>query len=81
LRPGCPVATSLEAWFPDGVGWFPARTGSRPWKISMEPGMFMKIKQLSEKSQSWDGFFRKTKYLKSNRLSIFIVGYHEAGKR
>jgi len=41
----------------------------------------MKIKQLSEKSQSWDGFFRKTKYLKSNRLSILIVGYHEAGKR
>ena len=68
LRPVSLVATSLEAWLLDGVGWFPVTAGSRCLKNSMEPGMFMKIKQLREESQSWVGFFKKTKYLKANGL-------------
>jgi hypothetical protein len=46
LRPGGPVATSFEAWFLDGLGWSPATMGSRRKRISMEPGIFMKTKQL-----------------------------------
>jgi hypothetical protein len=44
----------------------------------MEPGMFMKIKQLSEKSQSWIGSSQKSKDLKVNRLLLSIVGYRRA---
>jgi hypothetical protein len=44
----------------------------------MEPGMFMKIKQLSEESQHWIGPFKEIKYLKARRLSISVVGYQNA---
>ena len=78
LRPVCPLATSLVPWFLDGVGWFPFNGGSTPGKTGAEPGMLMKNKQLSEESKRCSGPFQKTKCLKLNRLSISIVGYHEA---
>jgi len=42
--------------------------------------MLMKTKQLSEEPQKGTDPLQKTKCLKSNRLSILVVGYQEAEK-
>jgi hypothetical protein len=59
---------------------FPSTVGNTPGKIWVEPRMLMKNKQVSEESKRCSGSFQKTKCLKLNRLSISIVGYHEAEK-
>jgi hypothetical protein len=80
LRPGGPVAISSVPWFLDAMGWFPSTAGSAPGKTGVEPGILMKNKQVSEESKRCSGPFQKTKCLILNRLSISIVGYHEAEK-
>jgi hypothetical protein len=66
----------------DGIArdWLSFNGGQDAPKNGVEPGMFMKNKQVSEKSTRCSGPLPKTKYLKLNRLSILNVGYHGAEK-
>jgi hypothetical protein len=59
---------------------FPLSGGRHARKTSEEPGMLMKIKQVNEELQRYCSSFRKSKYLKLNRLSTSVVGYHGAEK-
>ena len=67
--------------FVDGAGGFSFHARQQARENLVEPGMLMKIKQVSEESKRCHGRFQKTKCLKLNVSSIAIVGYHSTGKR
>jgi hypothetical protein len=48
LATGLPLSGSPVPWSLDIVGWFPGSGGQHTLKSGAEPGMLMKIQQLSE---------------------------------
>jgi hypothetical protein len=62
--------------FFDPAAWFPFTSGQHAQGTWGDPGMLMKIKQVSQEFAMMRWTPQKTKYLKVNRLSASIVGYH-----
>ena len=76
LRPVCPLAVSSVPWFLDVAGWLFFNGAPHAREKLGEPGMLMKLKQLSAESKSGLCPLQETKHLKLNGLSILVIGHH-----
>ena len=76
LSPPCPFVMSSLPWFLDLVGWLFFNGAQRARENWGEPGMLMKIKQLSKESKIGPGVLQEPKRMKLNGLSILVIGNH-----